>query len=165
MYSKNIILCADNNGYHCFMDKDHPLAHREGRVYLHRHLASMYTGRWLKKDEEVHHIDGIKKNNSEDNLLICSTSEHSAIHKGTILDKVCPVCKLLFTPSANKVIHCSTKCARLSDVKNKGLTKEVLEELIPTTSWVALGKMFGYSDNGIKKRAMSLGCNITKKRG
>lgn len=46
-------------------------------------------------------------------------------------------------------------------IKNREITKEELDRLIPKYSWVALGKLFGYSDNGIKKRAIALGCTIS----
>jgi hypothetical protein len=47
-------------------------------------------------------------------------------------------------------------------IKDKTITKDILDELIPLMSWVDLGKMFGYSDNGIKKRAKALGCDVSK---
>lgn len=163
MYNKEIIFCADNNGYSCFMDKTHPLAHKTGRVYYHRHVASIKLGRWLHEDEQIHHIDENRKNNEPSNLQVCTATEHSLIHKGKILEKVCPNCKEVFKPDNSTIVCCSRLCATQHSVKNKDITKELLDELIPLHSWVFLGSMFGYSDNGIKKRAKALGCNI--KRG
>lgn len=38
-------------------------------------------GRPLKKGEVVHHIDGNKENNNEDNLLLCKgTQQHKNCH-------------------------------------------------------------------------------------
>ena len=163
-YTKEIVLCADNCGYACFMDKEHPLSHETGRTYYHRHVASMKYGRWLTPEEQVHHIDGNKKNNHPENLIVLSVTEHSLLHKGEITEKECLYCKRLFLPQSNRIKYCSDLCVRADRVKDKEITKELLDELIPKFSWVALGSMFGYSDNGIKKRAKALGCIIPKRR-
>lgn len=168
MYDKEIKLTAYNKGYICFYDKEHPLSTTDGRVFYHRHVASIKIGRWLTTKEIVHHIDENKLNNSPDNLQILSNAEHTRLHiTGSIEDKklkhlICPVCKISFKQKDTDQITCSIPCANKRMVKNKALTKELLESLIPTTSWKDLGKMFGYSDVGIKKRAVSLGCDINK---
>lgn len=47
----------------------------------HRIVAEKMLGRNLKKEERVHHIDGDKSNNSEDNLYVCDTTKlHNALH-------------------------------------------------------------------------------------
>lgn len=91
-------------GYTYFLDKNHPLASQEvGRVYYHRHIASIKSGRWLSSKEIVHHVDGNKQNNIEDNLLVLSSSDHALIHAiENGFDNVykvltCPVCKNGFT--------------------------------------------------------------------
>jgi len=43
-----------------------------------------YLGRKLMDDEIVHHIDGDKGNNSIDNLVILSRSEHINTHRSEI---------------------------------------------------------------------------------
>lgn len=47
---------------------------------LYRKLAEMKIGRELKKNDEVHHIDGNHLNNGSDNLPVVTMSEHSKIH-------------------------------------------------------------------------------------
>lgn len=161
VYNKEVVIAGSNNGYYYFIDYTHPLATgNSGRVYLHRHLASIYQGNWISSDEQVHHIDEIKTNNAEDNLLICSASEHAELHKGSLPLKICVLCGSEFKALELSQKYCSAKCRTNSNVKDASITKEVLDALIPTMSWVALGKMFGYTDNGIKKRAKSLGCTI-----
>lgn len=151
-----------NKGYEYFIDYTHPLATgNSGRVYVHRHIASVLSNRWLTSTEVVHHIDENKQNNRPDNLVVLSTAEHSALHKGGALAPLpCITCKTLFIPTSRKQKMCSRVCFGTSQVLNTSITKEILDELIPKTSWVALGRLFGYSDNGIKKRAIALGCDI-----
>lgn len=164
MYHKEIVLSPyTKGGYLYFNDKDHPLApYGDARVLLHRHVASIKLGRWLTPEEHVHHIDENILNNDPSNLEILSNIEHILLHNPPIQPRDCIYCFTTFTPECSRITHCSVKCAQSSAIKNKELTKETLDELIPNTSWTDLGKMFGYSDSGIKKRAKALGCDITK---
>ena len=163
-YTKELHLrVTKDTGYEYFIDYKHPLATgNSGRVYNHRHQASIKLGRWIKTDEHVHHKDSNKLNNSLDNLEVLSASEHASMHKDTNprAELNCLICNTLFKQTSAIQKFCSTKCSSISQVKNKEITKELLDELIPTMSWVKLGKLFGYSDNGIKKRAKALGCKL-----
>ncbi len=65
------------DGYWCFTDTHYP---------IHRWVAKKKIGRDLRKGEVVHHINYNKRDNSEDNLHICSNqSEHERIHR---LDRI-----------------------------------------------------------------------------
>ena len=166
MYTKEVkILSGLKNGYAQFRDWSHPLHYpSDGSVYLHRHLASIKLGRWLTNNEHVHHVDENRLNNDPANLEILTAEEHAALHNGCVGLYTCPVCSKEFEPHNSKSKHCSTRCSSQASVKDSTITKEVLDKLIPVTSWTALGKMFGYTDNGIKKRAKTLGCDITKSK-
>lgn len=164
MYTKElgILKIQKDNQYVYFIDYEHPLAvGNSGKVYLHRHIASIKMGRWLSNAEHVHHIDHNKQNNAPNNLQVLTNDEHNKIHHPSpLLSIQCSECSKIFKQSEVHQIYCSPVCAWLAKVKDKSITKEILDELIPKMSWVALGKLFGYSDNGIKKRAKSLGCAI-----
>lgn len=165
MYNKKINpLKGLKNGYIQFRDNSHPLSYKsDGSVYLHRHLASIKVGRWIDGDEHVHHIDGNKLNNDLSNLEVLTNSEHAKLHNPYLADNIeCEYCSRLFRPECSRIKFCSPQCSSLSTVKDKAITKEMLDALIPFNSWVSLSKIFGYSDNGIKKRAKALGCDLRK---
>lgn len=51
-----------------------------GRVFEHRLVAEQMLGRPLSPNEQVHHIDGDRLNNSPENLLILINSDHQKLH-------------------------------------------------------------------------------------
>lgn len=60
---------------------DHPNAMSCGCVYEHRLVMEQILGRYLEPGEQVHHQDENKRNNSPENLKLCSTQkEHSEEH-------------------------------------------------------------------------------------
>ena len=73
-------------------------------------------------------------------------------------DIKCLTCKKWFKPRHSTTRYCSTKCQNYSNVKDKTITKELLEPLIWEYGFTKTASIFNYSDNGIKKRAISLGC-------
>jgi hypothetical protein len=61
----------------------HPRAKVGGNGHIHYHIlvAEKKLGRYLTKDEIVHHVDMIRGNNDPNNLYICENRhEHNAVH-------------------------------------------------------------------------------------
>jgi hypothetical protein len=73
------------------------------------------------------------------------------------LKKTCECCSKEFETKLENQKFCSISCNALSQRKVTRPTKEVLKELMETTSWTQLGRMFKVSDNGIRKWAKSYG--------
>ena len=78
----NSIVNSDNrNRYKKVYKPDHPRAMSCGCVYEHRLVMESLIGRYLEPEEQVHHVDEDKTNNSPSNLKLCSTQkEHSLEH-------------------------------------------------------------------------------------
>lgn len=112
-------------------------SHSEGYVRLfvdrkfvleHRYLMEQYLGRKLSVKENVHHINGDKRDNRIENLLLVDRSSHAIGHALQRRDEhyvefVCPVCKIKFQRRLCKVkwgnktnqknFYCSRKCLRV----------------------------------------------------
>jgi hypothetical protein len=151
-------------GYLYFIDKNHPLSHKQtGKVYYHRHVASVVNNRWLLPEEVVHHVDSDKTNNTIENLLVLNSSEHALLHLGTEYTKLtCPVCSkdfLVTKKASDKRITCSIECSRKKSTK-WNISKEELELLIWNASYTDISKKYPISDTGVKKKAKSLGCQL-----
>jgi len=59
----------------------YPMAIKDGYILEHRLVIAQKLGRCLSSDELVHHINGIKDDNSDKNLELCSRKDHLAIEK------------------------------------------------------------------------------------
>ena len=152
-------------GYKYFMDKSHPLANKKtGKVYHHRHVASVKYGRWLKTDEHVHHINEIKTDNDPENLLVVTQEEHQRIHKPCSRTEIaCPECKLVLIQPWDGSVYCSAECFGLSTRKFNPSREEMLE-LVRTTPATKIAEKFGVSGSAVKKRCKIMGIQ-TRPRG
>lgn len=69
----------DNMGYVRIYEPGHPRATKSGWVFEHRVVVEQLIGRYLARDEQVHHINHIRHDNRIENLTRMSHSEHSRI--------------------------------------------------------------------------------------
>lgn len=157
----------DVNGYIAYYIPNHHLANKSGKVYQHMIAAEQMLGRELKQEEVVHHKDGNRSNNSFDNLIVFkTTSDHAAYHKGcnieldgdvyVAIDKrerygnttknKCPSCGQWKCYDAKLCLNCHNK----KQAKNIP-TKEELYDLLCKHNMCEIGRMFGVSDNAVRK--------------
>lgn len=68
-----------STGYLFLWEPDHPHAHRNGWVAEHRWVVEQRIGRYLRSDEHVHHINGVKDDNRSENLAVLEHGEHSSL--------------------------------------------------------------------------------------
>jgi len=66
----------------------YPMVDKQGYVREHRLVIAKKLGRLLLSQEKVHHINGIKDDNREENLQLVSAFEHS------IYNQLCANCQL-----------------------------------------------------------------------
>lgn len=140
-------------GYEYFMDKAHPLASKSGRVWYHRHVASVKIGRWVLPEEVVHHKDDNRANNSPDNLEVWASQSEHASHHAPAPKPPLPCERCGKPASTGKRKYCSYGCATFARRKVIRPSKEELQDLLQRNSWVAVGRMFGVSDNAVRKWA------------
>lgn len=70
-------------GYILIYAPKHPFRNKVGKGYVleHRLVMEKKLGRYLTKNEIVHHINGIKDDNRLKNLVLTTFSEHTKFHK------------------------------------------------------------------------------------
>ena len=151
---------------------NHHKARNDGYVYIHQLQAEKKLGRALSDNECVHHIDENKYNNALDNIMVFKTiSDHVAFHSGceVYLDKdvwvakihknyICPICGNTKNLHADVCIKCHSikKANRIPD-------RDILMDLLLHYPMTQIGKMFGVSDNAIRKWCKKYNLPFSKK--
>lgn len=178
------------NGYRVVYLPDHPAAMQSsnwlGYVYEHTVIAEAALGRRMSDTEVVHHLNGDRAYNRAENLLVLERGMHGRLHawlakgapgaemlrqnwvnsansKLTPTDdepaEYCEVCNLTLQFRQKK--FCCDAHAKLSNRKvERPPVAQLLEEL-KVTSFRALGRKYGVSDNAIRKWLELYGVNMT----
>ena len=68
------------DGYIVVHYPDHPNSTKSGYVMEHKLVMEKHIGRYLEKDEVVHHKNGNRADNRIENLALMTFNEHSALH-------------------------------------------------------------------------------------
>jgi hypothetical protein len=115
----------------------------------------------------VHHRDSNRLNNQADNLTVMSPSDHGRLHasqlKAERVELVCPVCGSEFVTTRSRVeqrnkTYCSLECLGIANRKVERPSRERLAGLLSEIgNWSELGRMFGVSDNAVRKWARAYG--------
>ncbi len=119
-----------NGDYVHILFRNHPKANKAGYIMEHRLIMEKKIGRFLNKDDVVHHINKKKDDNRIENLVLLGKIEHDTFHfkeraeKASIRKMRCKICAILFsfsdTPNNSRRKFCSKKCYKRDDyLKNK----------------------------------------------
>lgn len=90
-------------------------------------------------------IENIKKLSDEE-LKIRATKK-----KKKQIKYKCKFCSLIYVPKNKEQQYCSVKCGHLSRRKVTRPTSKNLEKLLKTKNFTQIGKMYGVSDNAVRK--------------
>ena len=109
----------DANGYILIMKKEHPFSSKSGYIAEHRLVMEKYLGRYLTKEEIVHHINGIVTDNRIENLELFSRSTHMKLHynKGSIHKLTMEEIKKGIEKTTRKPIDGKFKCTKCNQLK------------------------------------------------
>lgn len=146
------------NGYTMVYAPGHPNAYTSknwfGWVYLHVKVASEKLGRKIEKGENVHHLDGDKKNNNQENIQVLSNHEHGRLHakiSGKSCErKIVPCLNCGITIKIGAKSFCSYECLYEHLEKQRPSRQQIADDLTMLTV-SAIARKYKVSFNAVKK--------------
>lgn len=139
------------------------------KPYEHRLVAEMVFGE-IPNGYQVHHINRIRSDNRASNLELLNPSEHAHHHHGIadISLAPCAACGRILEVRSNRLerneqFYCNRKCVSVGQRKTDWPTPAELSHRInEVRNWKALGRIYGVSDNAVRRWARSYGLPVRK---
>jgi len=125
----------DGYGYVWIHSPNHPNKNSIGYVKEHRLVIEKYIGRYLRKDELIHHINLNPQDNRIENLQIITHSEHMKIHNSKDMsNRKCLICK---SKTTYKTKNNTQRWLRHPYTKEEWLCMKCYNFLIKNTVYLA----------------------------
>ena len=70
----------NSQGYIEIFSPNHPNKSVRNTIREHRLVMENYLGRYLTRNEDIHHVNGNKQDNRLENLKLMSSKEHDSLH-------------------------------------------------------------------------------------
>lgn len=135
---------------------------KNSKPFEHRLVAELAFGA-IPEGYHVHHINGTPGDNRICNLAILSKADHARLHHGYSPVIQCAWCHQPTEVHFARIlrssqVYCSRRCRGLAQRKANRPSKEYFAELLyDLQNWSAIGRMYGVSDNAVRKWAKSFG--------
>lgn len=163
-------LCDDKNGYKIF---NTTINMKRKNFKVHRLVAEAFCKGFSEEKNEVNHIDGKKDNNIYTNLEWSSRAENMSharesglitFSERTVYHYDCSVCCKKFSSHDSRRVFCSQECSEKNrrKVKERPFKQELLK-LLKSNSIVSISKIYGVSDNAVRKWCKSYELPYRKK--
>lgn len=137
----------------------------EEKLFEYKCKECGLTSIWNNKpiSLQLEHINGDHQDNRLENLCFLCPNCHSQTKTFGSKNKKQPKnkCKHCGKEIIKKSTYCSA-CVGTNNHKFE-IPKEEMEKLIQEKSFVEIGKLFGVTDNSIKKRCIKLGIDLSKR--
>lgn len=130
------------------------------RLLEHRLVAEQVYG--IPDGHHVHHIDEDRSHNRAANLVVLSPGQHWDQHRRHVESNrrtvPCGQCgePVERTPSElarRRTVYCSPACTQAAQRKAARPNRDELAQLLKSSSYSALGRRFGVSDNAVRRWA------------
>lgn len=142
-------IIVTHEGYAIVRYSSHPNATRNGYVGRARLVMENKIGRYLRRHEQVWHVDRNRSNDAPENLTLRCPRR--------LPERACPACGKTFRPLNRRIRYCSIKCGHAGHHRCRHPSAELLRWLVWNRPTENVGEYFGVSGKAVEKWCKRLG--------